>query len=87
MSFPSYGSTLNMPWEAYFNMHYSYPSWSYNSYMWSLHRYLCPDYVTYREPVINISSPIHNDRFDQKNRSMQKNKSKVINQSIVSKGW
>ena len=33
MPFPSYGSSLHVPWEFCFNMHYSYPPCSYNSYM------------------------------------------------------
>ena len=36
--------------------------------------------ITYREPVISKSSPIRNDCFDQKNRSTQKNKRKVLKQ-------
>ena len=33
MLFPPYGSSLHVPCEFCFNMHYSYPPWSYNSYM------------------------------------------------------
>ena len=80
MSFPSHGSPKPMPSEAYFNMHYFCPPWYYNSYMPSLPRYFCPDYITYREPVINEPSPMRNDRFDHKNQSAQKNKHKVIKQ-------
>ncbi|EAY86316.1 hypothetical protein OsI_07691 [Oryza sativa Indica Group] len=80
MPFPPYGSPTPMPWESCFNMPYSYSPWYYNSYMPSLPRYLCSDYITYREPVINKPSPMHNDRFDQKNRSTQKNKHTVIRQ-------
>jgi hypothetical protein len=42
--------------------------------------YFCPNYITHSEPVINESSPMHNNRFDQKNRSTQKNKRKLIKQ-------
>jgi hypothetical protein len=48
--------------------------------MSSHYSYFCPNYVTYRESVINETSPICNDRFDLKNRSTQKNKCKVIKQ-------
>jgi hypothetical protein len=48
--------------------------------MLSLSRYLCPDYITYREPVIGKSSPTINDHFDEKDRSIQKKKYKVIKQ-------
>jgi hypothetical protein len=60
-------------------MHYFCPPWYYNSYMPSP-KYSCSKYITYREPVINASSPMHNDRFDQKNRSMQKSKCKMMKQ-------
>jgi hypothetical protein len=33
MSFPPYGSSMPMPLEPYFNMHYFCPPWYYNSYM------------------------------------------------------
>ena len=33
MPFSSYGAPLHVPWEFYFNMHYPYLPWSYNSYM------------------------------------------------------
>ena len=46
----------------------------------SLPRYLYPDYITYREPAISKPSPIINDRFDEKDRSMKKKKYKVIKQ-------
>jgi hypothetical protein len=36
--------------------------------------------ITYRKTTISESSPMHNDHFDQKNRSTQKNKCKVIKQ-------
>ena len=48
--------------------------------MSSLPTYLCPNYITYREPAISKSSPINNDRFDPKNRPVQKRKHKVIKQ-------
>ena len=48
--------------------------------MLSLPRYLCPDYITYREPAISKPSPTINDRFDEKDRSMKKKKYKVIKQ-------
>ena len=46
----------------------------------SLPTYLCPNYITYREPAISKTSPTINDRFDEKDRSMQKKKYKVIKQ-------
>jgi hypothetical protein len=76
MSFPPYGSSMPMPWEPYFNMHYICPSWYYSSYMPSP-SYFCQ---THRELVINEPSPMCNDRFNHKNRSTQKNKRKVIKQ-------
>jgi hypothetical protein len=76
MSFPPYGSSMPMPWEPYFNMHYYYPSWYYSSYMPSP-IYFCQ---THRELVINEPSLMRNDRFNHKNRSTQKNKCKVIKQ-------
>jgi hypothetical protein len=76
MPFPPYGSSMPMPWEPYFNMHYFCPPWYYNSYMPSP-SYFCQ---THREPVINEPSHMHNDRFDHKNRSSQKSKRKVIKQ-------
>jgi hypothetical protein len=76
MSFPPYGSSMPMPWEPYFNMHYFCPPWHYSSYM------SCPSYFcqTHREPVINEPSPMRNDYFDHKNRSTQQSKRKVIKQ-------
>ena len=44
------------------------------------HSYFGQNHVTYREPVINESSLRNNDRFHQRDRSMQKNKHKVIKQ-------
>ena len=49
MLFPSYGAPLVGPWEFCSNMHYSYPPWSYNSYMPFPPRYFCSDYITYKE--------------------------------------
>ena len=46
----------------------------------SLLRYLCPDYITYREPAIGKPSPTINDHFDEKDRSIQKKKYNVIKQ-------
>jgi len=46
----------------------------------SLPRYLCPYYITYREPAISKPSPTNNDCFDQKDWSKQKKKFKVIKQ-------
>ena len=46
----------------------------------SLPRYLCLDYITFREPAIVKPSPTLNDRFDEKDRSIQKKKYKVIKQ-------
>jgi hypothetical protein len=76
MSFPPYESSMPMPWEPYFNMHYFCPLWYYSSYMPSP-SYFCQ---THREPVINEPSPMRNDRFNHKNQSTQKNKRKVIKQ-------
>ena len=45
-----------------------------------LHRYLCPYYITCREPAISKPSPTINDCFDEKDWSMQKKKYKVIKQ-------
>jgi hypothetical protein len=42
--------------------------------------YLCPNYITYREPTINESSPTNKGCFDHRNRSIQKNKRKVTKQ-------
>ena len=42
--------------------------------------YLCPNYITYREPAIGKPSPTISDHFDEKNRSAQKKKYKVIKQ-------
>ena len=46
----------------------------------SLPRYLCSDYIIYREPATSKTSPTINDQFNEKDRSMQKNKYKVIKQ-------
>jgi hypothetical protein len=80
MLFPPYGSSMPMPWEAYFNMHYFCPSLYYNSYMSCAPSSFCPNCINYREPMINVPSPMHNGRFDQKNRSTCKTKRKVIKQ-------
>ena len=80
MPFPSYGAPLHVPWEFYFNMHYPYPPWSYNSYMSFPPRYFCSDYITYKESVIKKSPLATNDRFIHKNRSVQKKKYKVTKQ-------
>ena len=80
MSFPSYRSSLHVPWEFCFNMHYSYPPLSYNSYMLFSPRYFCSDYITYKESAIKKSPPTINDSFNHKNRSMQKKTHKVTKQ-------
>ena len=46
----------------------------------SLPRYLFPDYITYRVPAIGKPSPTINDHFNEKDRSIQKKKYKVIKQ-------
>ena len=46
----------------------------------SLPTYLCPNYITYKEPSISKPSPTINSRFDPKNRPVQKKKHKVIKQ-------
>ena len=43
-------------------------------------RYFCPDYITYKESAIKKSPPANNDRFNHKNRSVQKKKHKVTKQ-------
>jgi hypothetical protein len=78
--FPSYGSSLHVPWEFYFNMHYSYPPWSYNSYMPFHPRYFCSDYIIYKESAIKNLPPTSNDCFNHKNRSVQKKTHKVTKQ-------
>ena len=80
MPFPSYGSPMNMPWGTYFSMPYSCPPWFYNAYMPSLPRYWYRDCITYREPVFHEPPPMHSDRFDKENRSIQKKKYKVTKQ-------
>ena len=42
--------------------------------------YLCPNYVTYKEPAIREPSPTNDDHFVQKDLSKQKKKLKVIKQ-------
>ena len=78
--FLSYGAPLHVPWEFYFNMHYPYPPWSYNSYMPFPPRYFCSHYIPYKESVIKKSPLANNDRFMHKNRSVQKKKHKVTKQ-------
>ena len=46
----------------------------------SLPRYLYPDYIIYREPVISKPSPTINDCFDEKDQYVRKTKYKVIKQ-------
>jgi len=43
-------------------------------------RYFCPDYITYKELVINEQSPANNDHFHHRDWSTQKKKHKVIKQ-------
>src|SRR6185437_1630209 len=66
--FSSYRSSIHMPYGSYYSMPSFYPSWYYNSCMPSLPRYLYPDYITNREPVISKPLPTINDRFDEKDR-------------------
>ena len=80
MPSPSYGAPLHVPSEFYFNIHYSYPPWSYNSYMSFPPRYFCSDYITYKESAIKKSPPTSNDRFNHKNWSVQKKTHKMIKQ-------
>ena len=46
----------------------------------SLPRYLCPNYITYREPAISKPALTIIDRFDEKDRSIQKKKYKMVKQ-------
>ena len=48
--------------------------------MQASHSYFGQNHVIYREPVINESSLRNNDRFHQRDRSMQENNHKVIKQ-------
>ena len=80
MSFSSHESPMRMPCGPYFYMPYSCPTWPYNPWMPASHSYFGQNHVIYREPVINESSLRNNDRFHQRDRSMQKNKHKVIKQ-------
>ena len=80
MPFSSYGAPLHVPWEFYFNMHYPYPPWSYNSYMPFSPRYFCSDYITYKESAIKKSPLANNEHFIHKNRSVQEKKHKVTKQ-------
>ena len=43
-------------------------------------RYFCSDYITYEESAIKKSPPNSNDRFNHKNRSVQKRTHKVTKQ-------
>jgi len=43
-------------------------------------RYFCSDYITYNVTAINKSPPANNDRFNHKNRSVQKKKHKLTKQ-------
>ena len=54
-----------------------------------LPRCLCPNYITYRNPAFSKPSPTNNDHFDQKDRSVQKKKHKVIKQvyRVKKDGW
>ena len=78
MPFSSHSSPISMSCGFYYSMLYFYLSWHCNSCMPSLSRYLCPDHITYREPAIGKPSPPINDHFDEKDRSIQKKKYKVI---------
>ena len=80
MPFPSDGSPMCMTCGPYFYMPYSCPTGSYNPWMPASHSYFGQNHVIYREPVINESSLRNNDRFHQRDRSMLKNKHKVIKQ-------
>ena len=80
MPFSSHESPMRMPCGSYFYMPYSCPIWSYNPWMPASYSYFGQNHVTYREPVINKSLLRINDRFHQRDRSMQKNKHKVIKQ-------
>ena len=80
MLFLPHESHVPMPCRFYYSTPYFYLSRSYNSYMLSLPRYLCPNYITYRKPSISKPSPTNNDRFVQKNQSVQKKKYKMIKQ-------
>jgi len=50
--------------------------------MLASYSYFGQNHVTYREPVINKSLLRINDHFHQRDRSMQKNKHKVIKKSL-----
>jgi len=62
--FSSHRSYTHIP----YGMPCFYPSWYFNSYMSSLPTYLCPNYITYKEPAISKPSPTIDSRFDPKNR-------------------
>ena len=80
MPFPSHRSPIPMPCGSYYSMPYFYPSWYYNSCLQPLPRYLCPDYITYRESAISKPSPINNYHFNHKDWTIQKKMYKVIKQ-------
>ena len=71
---------MNMPWGADFSLPYSCAPWFHISYMSSPPTYLCPNYITYREPAISEPSPTKSGRFDSKIWHVQKIKYKVIKQ-------
>ena len=85
MLFSSHRSPIPMPCGSYYSMPCFYPSWYYNLCMPSLPRYLCLDYITYREPAIGKPSPTINDRFDEKDWSIQKKNTRRSSKFIVSK--
>ena len=64
--FSSHRSSTHIPYGSYYSMPCFYPSWYFNSYMPSLPTYLCPNYITYREPAISKPPPTNNGRFDPK---------------------
>ena len=80
MPFPSHESPIPMPGGCFYSMPYFYSSCSYNSYMSFLPRYFCSYYITSKGPTINQPPSTNNDRFDNKNQSIQKKKHKVIKQ-------
>ena len=71
---------MNMPWGADFSLPYSCAPWFHISYMPSLPTYLCPNYITYKEPAISKPSPTNNGRFDPKKWPVKKKKHMVIKQ-------
>ena len=85
MPFSSCRSPMSMPWGTYFSLPYSCASWFHNSYMSSLPTYLCPNYITYREPAISKPSLTNNGRFDPKNCLCRRENIRLSNKSTVSK--